>query len=388
MLNKEVSTISGKEQIADVMEEIADAIETGQFGQKVRVGLTTPGSEHGEDELCRAAAMVERRNDDIEPVLIGSSPVEGVDHHSAADLEEAHDIMEDLFSQDDIDCAVTLHYSFPLGVATVGRVISPCSGEEMLLATTTGSSATDRVEAMVRNALSGLAAARSLGLDQPELGILNVEGARKVEKALNELKESGLNFRFAESVRGDGGSVMRGNDLLVGSCDVMVCDTLTGNLLMKLFSAREGGGVYEVSGFGYGPGIGPGQDNIIGIVSRASGAPVIARAMEYMAEAYRGGLNQEYDDLLDRAEAAGLEEVLETEEKDSAGGEEIAAPPEKKTDVEISGVDVLDIESARESLWKRDIYAETGMGCSGPVVMVSDDDEETARAILNENGYL
>ncbi len=64
-----------------------------------------------------------------------------------------------------------------------------------------------------------------------------------------------------------------GNDLLLGSTDVMVCDTLTGNILMKLFSASQSGGNIEVSGYGYGPGLGPDQDNIIGIVSRASGAP-------------------------------------------------------------------------------------------------------------------
>jgi len=30
---------------------------------------------------------------------------------------------------------------------------------------------------------------------------------------------------------------MRGNDLLAASCDVMVTDTLTGNLLVKILSA-------------------------------------------------------------------------------------------------------------------------------------------------------
>lgn len=33
--------------IADVFEELADALETGSYGKKTRVGLTILGSEHG-----------------------------------------------------------------------------------------------------------------------------------------------------------------------------------------------------------------------------------------------------------------------------------------------------------------------------------------------------
>ena len=50
---------------------------------------------------------------------------------------------------------------------------------------------------------------------------------------------------------------MRGNDLLMGTPDVMVVDSLTGNLFMKVFSAFTTGGDYEASGFGYGPVIRP-----------------------------------------------------------------------------------------------------------------------------------
>ena len=33
--------------ISDVLLEVADAIESGNFGKKIRVGLTTLGIEHG-----------------------------------------------------------------------------------------------------------------------------------------------------------------------------------------------------------------------------------------------------------------------------------------------------------------------------------------------------
>ncbi len=58
-----------------------------------------------------------------------------------------------------------------------------------------------------------------------------------VERALRQLDENGYKINFGESGRADGGSVMRGNDLLMGSVDVMVTDTLTGNILMKMFSS-------------------------------------------------------------------------------------------------------------------------------------------------------
>ncbi len=384
--------MSGKDQLAEVMREIAEAIETGSFHSPVKVGLTTPGSEHGEQELCQAAEMINRKRRDIEPVLIGSQTIEKAEHYNCKDLDAAHKIMDELLSENKIDCAVTLHYNFPVGVATVGRVLAPCSGKEMLIATTTGTSAPRRVKAMVKNAIAGQAAAKALNITEPELGILNVEGARKVKQILSQLQDNGANFNFADSVRGDGGPVMRGNDLLVGSCDVMVCDTLTGNLLMKLFSARDGGGKYEVSGYGYGPALGESQNNVIGIVSRASGASVVAGAMEYMADCVKGDLNNIYEQEIVRAENAGFEDIIASQVNESEAGKDtakdISAPAEKKTEAEISGVDVLEIESAKECLWAEDIYAETGMGCSGPVVMVAEEDEEAALKLLQNEGYL
>ena len=46
-----------------------------------------------------------------------------------------------------------------------------------------------------------------------------------------------MNLNLKHLKRADGGSVMRGNDLPMGTPDVMVVDSLTGNLFMKVFSA-------------------------------------------------------------------------------------------------------------------------------------------------------
>lgn len=381
--------MEANKEVAAVFNELADAIESGQFGSKQRIALTTPGSEHGSSELLEGVRKLIRKRSDIQPVIIGEEGIENFEHHYADCLDDAHRIMEELFTKEAIDGAVTLHYNFPMGVATVGRVIAPASGDEMIIATTTGTAATDRVEAMVRNALAGIASAKASGIDNPEVGVLNVEGARKVEQALNKLKDNGYEFKFATSARSDGGSVMRGNDLLLGSTDVMVCDTLTGNILMKLFSASQSGGNIEVSGYGYGPGLGPDQDNLIGIVSRASGAPVVAGAMEYLADASKNNLTAIYNKELQAAKKAGLKDILAgLKPKTKTETEAVKAPDKKQTGAEIAGIDVLDIETAKETLWAESIYAETGMGCTGPVIMINEEDQADAREILKKSGFI
>jgi len=373
-----------EEKVAGVFNQLASAIESGEFGEKQKIGLTMLGSEHGLDELKEAAEIAEKNYSELDVTLIGCGSSE------CDCLADSHQMMDDMLEAGDIDAAVTLHYSFPMGVSTVGRVVTPGRGKEMLIATTTGTTDTERVPSMLKNAVHGIAAAKSLGIENPSLGILNVEGARLVEKNLRSLLDNGYDINFAESVRSDGGVVMRGNDLLLGVPDVMVTDTLTGNMLMKIFSAFNSGGQYEALGFGYGPGIGKGYDKLIGIISRASGAPVIANAVKYMAEVSRGNLLDIVKAELKKAEKAGLNDIIEDLKKSAsaAEAEEVAAPDKKVTGEEIAGIDILEIESAKESLWKEDIYAETGMGCTGPVILVAEEDYQKAKDKLNEIGFI
>ena len=109
-------------------------------------------------------------------------------------------------------------YPFPIGVSTVGRVVTPGKGKEMFIATTTGTSSTDRVEGMVKNAIYGIITAKACGIQNPTVGILNVDGARQTEADLKQLQANGYDITFATSNRSDGGCVMRGNDLLMASC--------------------------------------------------------------------------------------------------------------------------------------------------------------------------
>src|SRR6056297_2194192 len=103
-------------EVAAVFNELADAIESGQFGSKQRIALTTPGSEHGSRELLDGVKKLIRKRADIEPVIIGEEGIKDFEHHYADCLDDAHQIMEELFAKNAIDGAVTLHYNFPMGV--------------------------------------------------------------------------------------------------------------------------------------------------------------------------------------------------------------------------------------------------------------------------------
>ena len=184
-----------KKVIADVFLEVANAIESGEFGKKVRIGLTTLGSEHGVENLVNGAHLANSSLFDI--VLIGPKVETDLEVVEVNEEKEMHCKMEELLDSGYIDACVTMHYNFPIGVSTVGRVVTPGKGKEMILATTTGTSATNRIEAMVRNAIYGIATAKSIGIKSPKVGILNVDGARQVEKSLKELKDIGYDLEFA-----------------------------------------------------------------------------------------------------------------------------------------------------------------------------------------------
>ena len=259
----------------------------------------------------------------------------------------------------------------------------------MILASTTGTSSTVRCEAMLRNAIYGIAVAKALGIKNPTVGILNVDTAQPVFRALTHMKDTGYDITFGTSVRADGGSVLRGNDILTGAVDICVTDTLTGNVLVKMFSSFTTGGSYEATGWGYGPSCGEGWNNVVSIVSRASGAPVIANALSFTASVIAGGLPEKVAAELAAARKAGLDEEIEALTPKAAAAEEaVKAPPAEPTDDELHGIDVLEIDDAVKVLWKEGIYAESAMGCTGPVIKMPARYIEKAKEILAVKGYL
>ncbi|WBW98805.1 glycine/sarcosine/betaine reductase complex component C subunit alpha [Oceanirhabdus sp. W0125-5] len=380
-----------KAMIAEVFSEIAEGVKSGSFGKKVKIGLTILGSEHGIEEMVNAAELAASKYKDFNIVLIGSKVETDLELIEVESAEEGHKLMTSMLENGEIQGCVTQHFDFPIGVSTVGKVVTPARGKEMILATTTGTASVNRVEGMVMNAISGLAVAKSNGIKNPKIGILNIEGARQVERILKDLKDGGYEIDFAESLRADGGCVLRGNDLLFGTPDVMVCDSLTGNLIVKMLSSFSTGGSYETVGAGYGPGVGKDYDKLVNIVSRASGAPLIAEAIKYCADCAKGNVLDLARDEFKKAKKAGLDTLIEklmAKQKPAATEEEVKMPPKEVVTFSIAGVDILDLEDACKALWKKDIYSESGMGCTGPVILVSEANGEKAIEALKEAEFI
>lgn len=376
-----------KKVIGETMMGIAEGIESGSFGSKIKIGLTTIGSEHGQDNLIKGAELAQKKNKDLEVVLIGKNNHSNLETIEVENESDMHKKMEELLESGYISGCVTMHYNFPVGVSTVGRLTTPGKGKETFLATTTGTSSVDRSEAMVKNAIHGIIAAKASGIDNPTLGILNLDGARQVEIILKKLSSKGYNINFAESVRADKGLIMRGNDMLQGTADVLVTDTLTGNILMKVFSAYTTGGSYESLGYGYGPGIGEEFDNLILILSRASGVPVVANSISYAKDLVLGKVKETRKTEFKKLKDIGFEDILKElnsskEVKKKKDKSDLKPPKKEIVSEQIAGIDILDLENAVESLWSKGIYAESGMGCTGPVVLVNEANLDKSKKIL------
>jgi len=88
------------------------------------------------------------------------------------------------------------------------------------------------------------------------------------------------------------------------------------------------------------------------------------------------------------ARKAGLDAMLEGLAPKAPSSGQVTAPPAEPTDEEIHGVDVLSIEDGVKVLWKEGIYAESSMGCTGPVIKVPAKHLDRAEDILRAGGYI
>lgn len=368
----------------------ASGLENANTLKIPKIAITGIGSEHGEENVLNAAVEAVKKGIDV--YYIGSIPHPFVKTIKVKNDDEAHKKMEEMLNNKEIDAAVTMHFPFPIGVSTVGRVVTPARGKEILIANTTGTQNTNRIEEMIKNTICGIITAKALGIKEPTVGILNVEGAKTIEKALNELKNNGYNFKWGESKRLDGGVCLRGNDVLQGTTDIIVTDSLTGNVLTKMLSAFQTGGNFESTGYGYGPGIGENYDKLVLIVSRASGTPVLTNAICFASEIVKNNILKIAKEEFEKAKKAGLSKICEDIKSKNvlqqSPLEDIKMPKKEPVSEAILGIDVMELEDAVKTLWKENIYAESGMGCTGPVVMISYENLEKAKEILQKEGFI
>ena len=99
--------------IADTFLQMAEGLETGNFGKKPRIALTGMGSEHGEENAMEAAKMAAK--DGIDVYYIGTLEADGVTTVKVTDDEEGHKKMEEMLASHEVDGAVTMHFPFPIG---------------------------------------------------------------------------------------------------------------------------------------------------------------------------------------------------------------------------------------------------------------------------------
>lgn len=382
-----------KKIMGEVFYQIADAIESGKFSRNIKIGLTTLGCEVGVDNWVKAAEEISDRMEDFEVVLIGPRQQTHLLQFEAVTEDDMHRKMETMLDYGMLDACITTHYTYPIGVASVGKMMAPGKGRDFYLATTSGTAALNRSSAMVMNALYGIIVAKTMGITAPRVGILNVEGARQTEKALLQLAAKGYPIDFASSVRPESGCIMRGNDVIAGTPDVLVQDSLTGNITMKMCASFMTGGSSESVGAGYGPGIGEHYERMAMVISRASGYSVVQNAIMYAVQLVKGKLIQVAKREFDLARRAGLQTVIQSLDADRNGKkgrnhEEVVSPLGEPVNSGISGVDIMDIEHAVKLIWKKGIYAESGMGCTGPVLMVNQRNLEKSLTLLRQTGYL
>ena len=156
--------------------------------------------------------------------------------------------------------------------------------------------------------------------------------------------------------------------------------------MMKILSAYTTGGNYESLGYGYGPGISENMDKLIMIISRASGAPVVSGAVEYANDLINGGIFDICRSEYDKAKRAGLFQIIEefAGKKDLNQNQNVVVPKKEVVTYEIHGIEVYDLDDAKDLLFVNGIYAETAMGCTGPVILVSEKNSERAKEIIKQ----
>mgnify|MGYP000261317420 FL=1 len=94
------------------------------------------------------------------------------------------------------------------------------------------------------------------------------------------------------------------------------------------------------------------------IVSRASGAPVIANAIRYAAQLVKGKVFEVAKAEFAAAKKAGYKEILDSVKaasKPAAAEEDVKEPPKETVTAQIPGIEVMDLDDAVKVLWKINI---------------------------------
>ena len=98
-------------------------------------------------------------------------------------------------------------------------------------------------------------------------------------------------------------------------------------------------------------------------------------ARDEFASANKAGLKEAINKVIKKVEKVDTEE-------------EIKMPKKRVVIFPILGIDILELEDACKALWKEGIYSESGMGCTGPVVLVPEEESDKAIEILKKAEFM
>lgn len=64
--------------------------------------------------------------------------------------------------------------------------------------------------------------------------------------------------------------------------------------------------------------------------------------------------------------------------------QEVEPPAKEIVTSEIAGIEIMELDDAVKALWAANIYAESGMGCTGPIVLVNEKNVQAAQDELKK----
>ena len=238
----------------------------------VRVAVDAMGGDHGPAEVVPGALDHARAHPEDRVILVGDEPtlravagdlpanvsivaasqVIGMDEHPALALREKKDssilVAMDLVKRGEADAVVTAGHTgagMAAAVLRLGRlpgVDRPALAIQMITSTgpmvllDIGANPDSTPENLVQYARMGAIFAECvLGVAQPRVALLSIgeekgKGDARIQRATELLDASGLNFA---------GNV-EGKDLTEHLADVVVCDAVLGNVVIKFFEGLSG----------------------------------------------------------------------------------------------------------------------------------------------------
>lgn len=156
--------------LGKALEDLVARARSGK--EPCRIGLMASGGEHSDAEFLAAASAAMSADPALTVVGVGPKPSgilpQGMDWiETGCEGPELASGMENALAQGRIHGAVALHYPFPLGVTTVGRVLTPGTGKPLFMASCTGMSAAHRQEGYAAQRDTGRGCSQGVGHNLP-----------------------------------------------------------------------------------------------------------------------------------------------------------------------------------------------------------------------------